>query len=175
MPHSERRCASWRRERGFSLLEVVAAIVVMGLIFAGFVSVFGAVLRNGSDAALQSQASGIAAAYLDEILAQPYADPDDGAVCGTPEANRAAFDNVCDYAGLAQNGCNAVSSACPIAGSCACDRDGLPVDGLRAFEVSVGVTPATINGVGGLRIRVTVRHDGMAGNGVTLDAFRTAD
>lgn len=175
MPHSECTPPVGYRERGFSLLEVLAAIVVMGLIFAGFVSVYGVVLRNGSDAALQSQADGIASAYLDEILAQPYSDPDDGAVCGTPESNRTAFDNVCDYDGLLQNGCTAVSGACPLPGSCACDRDGQPVDGLRAFDVSVGVTPATIAGVGGLRVRVTVRRDGMAGNGLTLDAFRTGD
>ncbi|MGA8204349.1 MAG: prepilin-type N-terminal cleavage/methylation domain-containing protein [Woeseiaceae bacterium] len=163
------------RERGFSLLEVVAATVVMGLVFAGFVSVYGTVLRSGSDAVLQSQADGIAAAYLDEILAQPYSDPDDGAICGIPEASRAAFDNACDYDNLAQNGCTTVSGACPTVGSCACDRDGAPVDGLRGFGVSVGVTPASVGGVDGLRVRVTVNHDGVAGNGVTLDAFRTAD
>lgn len=163
------------REHGFSLLEVLAAVVVLGLIFAGFVSVYGTVLRHGSDAELHSQAIAIASSYLDEIISQPFRDPDDDAVCGTPEASRTAFDNVCDYDQLALNGCSAVSSACPVVGGCACDRNGIPVDGLAAFAVSVSVTNMTLFGAGGLRILVDVQNDGLAGNGVILSAFRTED
>lgn len=161
--------------RGFSLLEVLAAIVILALIFAGFVSAYGTVLRHGSDALLHSQATGIASAYLEEILAQPYRDPDDNAVCGSPEAGRAAFDNVCDYDQLTANGCSATSSACPALGSCACDRTGTPIDGLRAFDVSVDINAVTLSGAAGLQVLVNVRNEGLAGNGVAFTAFRTED
>lgn len=164
-----------RHTRGFSLLEVLAAVVVMGLVFAGFVSAYATVMKHGSDAQLHGQAVGIAASYLDEILARPYRDPDDGTLCSSPEANRAAFDNVCDYHDLPQNGCSTVSSACPVVGACACDSGGDPVDGLTAFDVSVTVIPTTLAGANGLQVRVDVAHDGLTGNGVNLLAFRTED
>lgn len=175
MRATERSTYGRRAHRGFSLLEVLAAVVVMGLVFAGFVSTYGTVMKHGSDAQLHGQAVAVAASYLDEILAQPYRDPDDGALCGTPESSRAAFDDVCDYDALPQNGCSGASGACPVPGSCACDSSGVPIDGLKAFGVSVTVTPASLSGASGLQVRVHVEHDGLTGNGISLFAFRAAD
>ncbi len=163
-----------QRERGFSLLELVASIVLLGLVVAGFVSAFSTVMRHASDGALQSQAGAVAAAYLDEILTRPFRDPDSGSLCAAPEANRPAFDNVCDYDQLAFNGCTATTTACQTLGACACDVNGAPVDGLRAFDVSVSVTPQTLAGVGGLRVSVGVSHEALGG-AVTLEAFRAED
>lgn len=164
-----------RCEHGFSLLELLAAIVVLSLIFAGFVSVYATALRHGSDGELHGQAVAIAAAYLDEAMSRPYRDPDDGLLCGAPEAVRPAFDDVCDYDQLALNGCTATTADCPQLGDCPCDRSGAPVDGLRAFRVSVDVAPLNLSGASGLRLSVGVTHDGLAGNGVTLEAFRAED
>jgi MSHA pilin protein MshD len=175
MRHTERCQYNAAAQRGFSLLEVLASIVVLSLIFAGFISVYGTVMRHGSDAELHSQAITIASAYMDEVLAQAYRDPESSVICGTPEANRPAFDNVCDYDGLPQNGCSTTSSACPSIGSCACDRSGTPVDGLTAFQVEVQVSPVSLNGTNGLQVSVEVDHDGLTGNGVTMQAFRTED
>lgn len=167
------RCRS--PQRGFSLLELIAAIVVMGLVFAGFVTVYGTVLRQGADAQIQDQAIAVAAAYLDEVLAQPYRDPDTGLICGVPETDRPSFDNVCDYDQLAFNGCTATSSTCPAIGDCACDPSGAPLDGLRAFEVTLDVSPVNLAGSVGLNVQVDVNNDGLTGNGVTLRAFRSED
>ena len=175
MPRTDCQRLRFVTEQGFSLLEVLASIVVLSLIFAGFVSVYSTVLKHGSDAELHSQAVAIASAYMDEILLQNYRDPDSGLVCGAPESNRPAFDNLCDYDQLPQNGCTSTSSACPTIGSCACDRNGAPVDGLRAFAVAVDVSPITLSGGAGLQVSVAVNHDGLAGNGVILQAFRAED
>ena len=175
MRGTDRSTTRRARQRGFSLLEVLAAIVVMGIVFAGFVGVYATVLGRGSDAPLNGQAVAIAGAYLEEIIARPYRDPDDGVLCGTPESGRPAFDDVCDYDELAQNGCSAVSAACPVLGACACDGSGAPVDGLAAFDVTVLVSPVTLSGVAGLQVRVGVAHEGLAGNGVVLVAFRSED
>ena len=164
-----------KRTRGFSLLEVLAAIVVLGLVFAGFATVYSTVLRHGSDAQLLSQATSVAAAYMDEILSKPYLDPDTATVCGTPEATRPSFDNTCDYDKLALNGCTATSSACPSLGSCACDASGAPVDGLGEFTVSVNVTASNLSGASGLAVTVTAQHAAFDGDGVSLMAYRTQD
>lgn len=162
-------------EQGFSLLEVLASIVVLSLIFTGFVSVYSTVLKHGSDAELHSQAIAIASAYMDEVIAQSFRDPDSGIVCGAPEGSRPAFDNVCDYDQVLQNGCTSISSACPTLGSCACDRNGSPVDGLLAFAVTIDVSPVTLSGGSGLQVSVMANHTGLTGNGVTLQAFRAED
>jgi prepilin-type N-terminal cleavage/methylation domain-containing protein len=169
------RPADRRRQAGFSLLEVVAALVVLGLVFGGFASVYGTVLRQGAEPQLASQALAVADAYLAEITSRPYRDPDSGAVCAGGEGARPLFDDVCDYAGLAANGCTATSAACPALGDCACTRDGAPVDGLYGFRVAVAAAPATLAGRVGLDVQVRVRHDGLAADGVLLQSFRTDD
>ena len=163
------------RQRGYSLLEVVAAIIVLSLMFGGFVTVYATVLRQTTDPQLQAQALAIADGYLNEIASRSYRDPDSGALCGGGEAQRPGFDDVCDYHALPQNGCTATSAACPTPGDCACGRDGQPQDGLRGFQVAVAAAPATIAGVNGLQIQVRVHHAGLAGDGVMLQAFRCED
>jgi len=163
------------RQRGFSLLEVVAAIVILGLMFAGFVTVYATILHQSSEPQLGVQAVTVADAYLNEITSRPYRDPDTTALCGGPEAQRTAFDDVCDYDALPQNGCTATSAACPALGDCACGRDGQPIAGLPGFQVTVGVAPAALAGVNGLQVQVQVAHAGLAGNGVILQAFRSED
>lgn len=175
MPRTDRQFLRATTEQGFSLLEVLASIVVLSLIFAGFVSVYSTVLKHGSDAELHSQAVSIASAYMDEVLAQNYRDPDSGLLCGAPEGSRPAFDNVCDYDQIPQNGCTSTSSACPVIGSCACDRQGSPVNGLLAFAVAIDVSPVTLSGGTGVQVSVAVNHSGLAGNGVILQAFRAED
>lgn len=164
-----------RRAAGFTLLEVIVSLVVMGLMLAGFVSVYSTLVRHSAEPTLHSQAVGIASAYLEEIVRQPFRDPDTATLCPAAEGSRAAFDNVCDYDALAVNGCAQTSAACPALGDCACDRAGQPVDGLRAFRVAVAVAPVTRAGVAGLDVAVTVNHDALAGTGVVLQSFRTED
>lgn len=160
---------------GFSLLELVIAIVVLGLIFAGFVTVYATALRQSTEPALQAQALSVASSYLDEALAQAYRDPDTNLICGAAEAARPMFDNVCDYDQLVLNGCTATSGACPLPGDCACDSSGAPVDGLRGFTISLDVDPLSVSGSTGLLLEVAVRHAALGADGVTLQAFRTED
>ena len=164
-----------RLQRGFSLLEVVVAIVVLGLMFGGFVTVYSTILHQSAEPQLGTQAIAIADSYLNEITSRAYRDPDTAALCGGPEAQRPAFDDVCDYDALPQNGCTATSAACPVLGDCACGRDGQPQDGLPGFQVSVSVVPALLAGVNGLQVQVQVSHAGLAGNSVLLQAFRSED
>jgi MSHA pilin protein MshD len=160
-------------QAGLQSLKEVVAIVVLGLIFAGFVSVYGTVLRHGAEPQLQTQAVAVGAAYLDEALGRSYRDPDNGLVCGSQEAQRPQFDNVCDYDQLSLNGCTSTSGTCPVPGDCACDGAGAPVDGLRSFDVTLNVSPGNLSGANGLQVQVG--HEGLAGAAVRLQAFRAED
>src|SRR3546814_12867099 len=81
----------------FTLIETIVSFVVIGSALAGLAAVFGLGFARGADPLRERQALAIAEAYLEEALLQRYADPDSGAVCGVPEANRSIFDDACDY------------------------------------------------------------------------------
>jgi MSHA pilin protein MshD len=86
-----RRCA------GFTLVELIVAIVIVGIAIAAVTSVFVVTTQHSADPMARQQAQLIAEAYLDEILLQRFWDPDTNTVCPAPEATRSAYDNVCDY------------------------------------------------------------------------------
>lgn len=151
----------FRSQHGFTLIETIISIVVIGIALAGLAAVFGLGFARGADPLRERQALAIAEAYLEEALLQPYADPDSGAVCGAPEANRAIFDDACDYNALANNGCIAVTAACPL-GTCACDQNGIPIDALAGFGITMAVGNTTLGppNVNALRVAVSVTTPG---------------
>ena len=101
-----------KKERGFSLIELVITIVIISIALTALSSsLFTAVGRN-ADPMWQAKATHLAQAYLDEILAMRYAETSplgggsigscavDGAEAG--EASRSLFDDVDDYDGLTE-------------------------------------------------------------------------
>lgn len=146
----------YRGQRGFTLIETIVSIVVIGIALAGLAAVFGLGFARGADPLRERQALAIAEAYLEEALLQPYADPDTGAVCGAPEANRAIFDDACDYNALANNGCLAAPA------TTACDQNGNPIAGLAGFGIAMAVGNTTLGppNVNALRVVVTVTTPG---------------
>lgn len=168
--------------RGFSLVELLVFIAVVGVAVTGVLAVYNQTSRSSADPVVRKQALAIAESLLEEVLAQPYTycDPDDPAVetatapgdCATPEAMgpeageaRAAaltpFDNVNDYAGLV---------LAPIA-----DVTGTAVPGLDAYSATVQVTPAgAFNGIpAGETLFVTVTVTGPGNHRIVLDGYRT--
>lgn len=85
-----------RGSRGMTLVEVVVATAVMSIAGAVLVGTLGYINHNSGAAMLQAQAQAVANAYLNEITAKNFADPD-GVGAETP---RCAFDDVDDYNGL---------------------------------------------------------------------------
>lgn len=102
-----------KNNKGFSLIELVITIVVLGIALSALSSsLFNSVGRN-ADPLWQSKASQLSQAYLDEILAMRYQDSSPlggGAINGCaedgPEAgevgDRNSFDDVDDYNGLTE-------------------------------------------------------------------------
>lgn len=159
---------------GLSLVELIAFIVIVGVASAGVLSVMSYTTLRSADPMVQQQAQLIAESYLDEILLKPFIDPSAGTtqVCPTPEATRAAYDNLCDYDGLNDSGAR--------------DQLGTAVPGLEGYNVAVTVTGDNSVSIGPaadpvdnssavrvLRVEVNVSYPNSPGFSLTLGGYRT--
>ena len=153
-----------RRARGFTLIEVIIAIVIVGISLTAVMSVFIVTAQHSADPMARQQAQMIAEAYLDEILLKRFYDPDSNSVCPGPEGSRSAFDNVCDYNGLSQ---------------APTDQTGAAISALSAYNVAVTVDSGSVdlNGVNNSGVTrvllVTVTVTGPNNTSVTLASYRT--
>lgn len=139
--------------RGFTLIELVVAIVVLAIAVAGVVAGLTAISVRSADEMVSEQANAIASAYMNEVLQKPFG-ANDGQVL------RANLDVVDDYAGLSNAGVR--------------DQTGAVVPGLAQFTVAVAVTPAALGLVPAGEARevdVSVTHP--SGISVVLSGFRT--
>ncbi len=146
-----------RLQTGFTLVELVVALVILSVGVAGVLLLVNKTTRHSADPAIQEQAIAIAEAYLDEVLLKPFADPDgvDG------ESGRVNFDDVDDYDGWSDTGAK--------------DQFGTAIAGLGAYRVDVTVTHAALGSIGAadaLRVAVRVRHGNLVD--LTLAGYRTS-
>ena len=152
----ERRSNAPRnRQRGLSLIEMMLAIVVLGVGLAGVLLAFSTVTRGSADPLITQQMLAIAEEMLEEIQLKPYA----VSVNPAPAAcARDTFNDVLDY-----NGYATTAGICTI--------DGTPIPSLADYSVQVRVQAAPLAGVGAaLRIDVTVTR---GSNKLTLAGWRT--
>lgn len=156
--------------RGATLVELIVAIVIIGVAVSGVLVVF---IRNTSasaDPLIWHQATAIAEAYLEEALAKNFA-------TGTGNT-RPTFDDVRDYHNLANNGCISTSGACPTLGSCACNQNGDPIAGLAGYTVQMSAELSDLNNIvvasaAAIRVQVTVMPAVMPGVTVVISGYRT--
>ena len=82
-----------RQLRGFTLIELIIFIVVVGAGLAGILAVSTNVVRSSADPMVRKQAMALADSILEEIVQKEYLDPD--GVSG--ETTRDTMDDVGDY------------------------------------------------------------------------------
>ena len=166
---------------GFSLIELVIAIIIISISVAGFATLFNTTTVHSVDPMLQQQANAIARAYLEEVSLRSFCDPDvtndcpvdctagstcSDASCGIRGETRDAFDDVCDYDGLSDTGVR--------------DQTNNPVASLSNYNVTVTVfdnASADLNGLLGgssqsLRIDVNVTHVSNTDINTTISGYR---
>jgi MSHA pilin protein MshD len=181
--------SSRRRACGFSLIEVVVFIVVLGIGIAGMAILYNQLTLASVDPVVRKQAVAIANSLMEEIQLRPFTlcDPDDPNVftaptppCGTPEVigvegpetrygPTTFFDNVSDYDGFSMGSIH--------------DINDIPISGLAGYSASVTVAnaggdfpPGSVPDVdAALRITVTVTGPATAGPAnvvVVLQGYR---
>ena len=144
-----------RHQRGMTLIELLIAIIVLGVGVAGVLMAFSAVTRGSADPIVAQQMLAIAEEMLEEIQLKPY----------TPAANAASaacarntFNDIADYDGYATSGR-------------VCTIDGTPIAALAGYSVNVRVQVSALAGVGAAqRITVTVTR---GSDTLVLNGWRT--
>ena len=140
------------RSGGFTLVEIVLLIAVVGAALVGVLLVFQNTVRASADPQVRKQALAIAEGLLDEILLTSYDSL--GASAG-----RANFDDVHDYATYTTSGGMKDINDAAIAG----------LENYNVTGITVALTP--LGGVAEAK-RITVTVTGPQGFVATLDGWR---
>ena len=159
------------RQRGLSLIELIVAIVIIGISVAGVLSVFGQAVGGSADPVMVKQSYAVAEALLEEVQQAPFTlcDPSDPlaetGVC-TPAfvwpAGARPFDHVIKYNAFALN---------PIA-----SIDGVVIPALAGYTAAISVAAAALNDIpaaGGNAVLITVTVTAPNGNAYVLRGWRT--
>jgi MSHA pilin protein MshD len=176
-----------RLGRGFSLIDVLLVIVLLGIVAGGVMTLSGRLAIQSAEAARTRQALALAQALLAEVSHMPftYCDPNDPAAvsapnagaCATPDlmgpepgetrynaANR--FDGVTDYHNFAMPGpgcaglCDITGAPIGVAGSSSLAGCDARVT-LTPQALNVAPPPASVPAADALLIRVTAGCPGM--------------
>ena len=151
---TERRAPRQKpHQRGFTLIEAVVAIVVIGVALAGVLLAVSASVRGSADPVVQSQMLAVAQQYMEEVQLKPWATQANSAPAGCA---RDTYNDLLDYHGY---------------GGSVCAVDGTAIAALTGYTVNISVAPGTLGGVAAARkITVTVTRGGQS---LTLTGWRT--
>ena len=145
-----------RAQTGFTLMEMILAIVVIGVGLAGVMLAFAGAVRGSADPVVQLQLLSVAEELLEEIQLKPFAAAANAAPATA--CARDTFNDIGDYAAFAAD--------TPV-----CTIDGTAVAELSGITFRVSVQAAALSGVtNARRITVTVRR---GADVVSLVGWRT--
>ena len=152
-----------KHSQGFTLIEMIIAIVVLAAAVSGILFSFSANVARSADPMIQQQAIIIAQAYLEEAVLKSYSDPDGGETSSCEEGARIQYDDVADY-------------DCINDTAGALDQFGGTLPGLSNYNIAVNVSTVNIGApaVTARRIDVTVTHDSITSINHSLTAYRTS-
>ena len=147
----------YKNIRGFTLIELIVAMVVISVALVGIMSVINYTTLHSADPVLRQQAIAIADAYMEEINLKNFSDPDaDG------EGSRVLYDDVDDYHGLSDSGAR--------------DQNDNAIPGLANYSVAVSVQSQNYGPSGaevsGLKVDVTVTDP--VGESFVLTGYRAS-
>jgi len=131
---------------GFTLVELILFIVVVGVGLAGILMVSNNVVRSSADPMVRKQTVAIAESLLEEIMLKDYSKPVGSAVIGYGGGGaRSLYDCIDDYNGYMTTGGIV-------------DVSGFSVSGLGDYNASpaVDVTIATLGAVTVKRVVVSI-------------------
>jgi MSHA pilin protein MshD len=150
------------RSAGVTLVELIVALVIMGVALAGMVAVYTVTTRSSVDPVIVQQMQAIADNMMEEILMKPFAK-------GPGTGARINYDDVRDYQGY-----DSLTKGIP-------DVEGNVIAGLERYRVVVSVAESAglPNVPSGDALLVTVTVSDMRGDPndpaskITLTGWRT--
>jgi len=138
---------SSRPQRGFTLVEMIIAMVIVSVGLAGVLAVLSRTGAQSADPMVTKQVTALAEGMMEEIMLKPVKGPGTAIPAGTG-CMRTDFDEIRDYNGYDQ----------PV-----CDITGTP--GVAGYRIKVSVANASGNALAetvpdteAVRIEVTVTH-----------------
>ena len=143
------------RARGFTLVELVVAVVALAALGAGIAAVFVTGTAASADPQIRAQARAIADGYMEEILLKRYRDPDGSeSPGGGVEAgeDRATYDDVWDYCDVGNDNDCSGGSEDPT------DQNGNAMGGGALDDYQVRVVIQGSPDDGPATVRVSVAH-----------------
>lgn len=148
---------SSRRASGFTLIEMIIAIVIISVGLAGVLLAFTTAVKSSADPLIHKQMLAIAEEMMEEVLLKPYA-VGPGTISGCDRHNA---DDVSDYNGYNQ----------PV-----CDISGTAIfSPSTTYTVTVAVVPAgdlgALSSSNVKKVTVTVNHG--SSDALTLVGWRT--
>lgn len=154
---------SGNKQGGFTLFEMVMAIMVLGVALGGVLMAFNTAVKSSADPMVQKQMLSLAEGMLEEILLKPYVPGTGTGTINAGTCSRAEADDISDYHGYPTNA------------ACGQPRDlsGNVIPNLSEYRIAVAVdTGASLGGLAAdvARITVTVSH---GGESFALVGYRT--
>ena len=140
-------CMTKPRQRGFTLIELIIFIVVIGAGLSGILLVMDTTVKSSADPMVRKQAMALAESILEEIVLKNYCDPDPGGAsapaCGphvNKGTNRNIYDNVDDYNGQSNSTFTDLPAELASYGIGIVVADGTATLGVAAKKITVTIT-----------------------------------
>jgi MSHA pilin protein MshD len=149
-----------KAQRGFNLIEMIIAIVIIGVAVSGVMAAFTQSARYSADPVIRKQLLVAAEELMEEVQLKPFASAQAKTTSGCA---RGGFYKVSDYEGYDTTSLGYI-----------CDVDGNKINDLDGYTVVIRVTSGTLgSGVTapGVKITVTVTK---GSENITLVGWRTS-
>ncbi len=167
--------------RGMTLIELVIAIVIIGVAVAGVMLAFTTVVKSSADPMINKQMLAIAEQMMEEVTMKEFTGT---APFGTGTCARDTWIGIQDYylvssgVGYDTSKVNCLSSGAAVATPTIYDVTGGAITSLNGYSVAVVLTPAalasttgtSVNAANAMTITVTVTH---GSNKLVLTGWRT--
>lgn len=152
------------KSSGMTLVELVMAIAVAGVLVAGLMASYSSIVGHSADPMVRTQAVAVAESFLEEALQKPFLDPSTHTRCpASPGGNRDNFNNVCDYAGYSASGVRL--------------PNGTLVNGLENYAIAISVADIASGELGAVpshcALKITVRISSPLNDATVLTGYRT--
>lgn len=184
-----------RRGHGFTLVELVMFIVLVGIAFASLLLAISNFTRHSADPLIRKQSLAIAESLLDEVELMPFTfcDPDDANAstatssaigaggCATlsedlsgtppigPEPGETRYSTTTPFDNVSDYNTFALASPPGIL-----DITGGPAAGLSGYSASIAVAQSSLGGIGAAdSLLITVTVTAPDGSTLSLDGYRT--